>query len=96
MAIDWLDIEWKCPYCGSDNWDSAPVIKEKDLVSVIKCGDCYCHYMIFNEELEYKIQENKLEGFPCQEDYEKPSKREEQEMRDEWEWERKRDESLFK
>ena len=96
MTIDWMDIDWKCPYCGSTNCESDPVITEKDLVAVIKCGDCYCHYMIFNEELEYKVQENKLEGFPCQEDYEKPSKREEREMREEWEWEQKRDESLFK
>ena len=93
MTIDWMELDWTCPYCGSEDLESAPVITKKD-VAVMTCGECGCHYLIFNEELEEKIKDGNLQGFPCQEDYEKPSKREEREMWEEREWERKRDESL--
>jgi transcription elongation factor Elf1 len=95
MTIDWMELDWRCPYCGSEDMESDSVITKKNSIAVITCGDCGCHYLIFNEELEYKVQENKLDGFPCQEYYDKPSKREEREMYEEREWDRKRDEGLI-
>lgn len=93
--MNWLELDWTCPYCGSDDLESEPVITEKNLVAVMTCGGCGCHYKVFNEELEEKIADGNLQGFPCQEDYDKPSAREEREDWEEREWERKRDEEVI-
>lgn len=91
--LDWMEIDWICPYCGSEDLESDPIIK--DLVAVMVCGGCGCHYKVFNEDLEEKLKEGNLQGSPCQEEYEKPSAREEQKEYDDREWHRKRDEGLI-
>lgn len=93
--LDWTEIDWECPYCGSTDLACEWEFIKKD-VAVLTCGDCGCYYKVYNEEIEYKVETKQFMGLPCQQGYEQPSMADLRADYEDYEYHRKKEEESLR